>query len=60
MDERIHLYPHLLRHTALKQAEEKFGRRYAQQLSGNVGVQHIERYVQPLQEDYEKAMEELY
>jgi integrase/recombinase XerD len=59
-EERINLHAHLMRHTALKQAEAKFGRAFAQKKSGNVGMQHIERYVQPTAEDYEKAMDRLY
>ena len=47
-EERVNLHAHLMRHTALKQAEQKFGRAFAQKKSGNVGMQHIERYVQPL------------
>ena len=49
-----------MRHTTLKQAEQKFGRAFARKKSGNVGMQHIERYVQPSSEDYEQAMDKLY
>ena len=59
-DERVHLHAHLMRHTALKQAERKFGRAFAQKQSGNVGTRHIERYVQPADSDYEAAMDTLY
>src|SRR3954454_22347359 len=59
-DERVNLHAHLMRHTALKQAEQKFGRAFAQKKSGNVGMQHIERYVQPADADYEDAMDKLY
>lgn len=59
-EERVNLHAHLMRHTALKQAEAKFGRAFAQKKSGNVGMQHIERYVQPADEDYEQAMDKLY
>lgn len=58
--ERVNLHAHLMRHTALKQAEQKFGRAFAQRKSGNVGMQHIERYVQPADSDYEEAMDKLY
>jgi integrase/recombinase XerD len=58
--ETVNLHAHLMRHTALKQAEQKFGRAYAQKKSGNVGMQHIERYVQPADSDYEAAMDNLY
>lgn len=59
-EERVNLHAHLMRHTALKQAEQKFGRAFAQKKSGNVGMQHIERYVQPADSDYEEAMDRLY
>jgi integrase/recombinase XerD len=59
-EERVNLHAHLMRHTALKQAEAKFGRAFAQKKSGNVGMQHIERYVQPTNSDYEEAMDKLY
>ncbi|MDG3008441.1 tyrosine-type recombinase/integrase [Paludisphaera mucosa] len=59
-DEKVNLHAHLMRHTALKQAEQKFGRAFAQRKSGNVGMQHIERYVQPADSDYEEAMDKLY
>jgi integrase/recombinase XerD len=59
-EEHINLHAHLMRHTALKQAEQKFGRAFAQKKSGNVGMQHIERYVQPADSDYEEAMDKLY
>jgi integrase/recombinase XerD len=59
-EEQFNLHAHLMRHTALKQAEQKFGRAFAQKKSGNVGMQHIERYVQPADSDYEEAMDRLY
>jgi integrase/recombinase XerD len=59
-EERVNLHAHLMRHTALKQAEAKYGRAFAQRKSGNVGMQHIERYVQPADSDYEVAMDRLY
>jgi integrase/recombinase XerD len=59
-DEHVNLHAHLMRHTALKQAEQKFVRAFAQKKSGNVGMQHIERYVQPSDADYEEAMDNLY
>jgi integrase/recombinase XerD len=59
-EERVNLHAHLMRHTALKQAEAKYGRAFAQKKSGNVGMQHIERYVQPADSDYEDAMDNLY
>ena len=59
-EEQVNLHAHLMRHTALKQAEQKFGRAFAQKKSGNVGMQHIERYVQPADSDYKEAMDKLY
>jgi integrase len=59
-EEQVSLHAHLMRHTALKQAEQKFGRAFAQKKSGNVGMEHIERYVQPADSDYEQAMDKLY
>ena len=59
-EERVKLHAHLMRHTALKAAEQKFGRAFAQKKSGNVGMQHIERYVQPSDGDFEAAMDRLY
>jgi integrase len=38
----VNMHAHLMRHTALKQAEQKFGRLFAQKKSGNVGMEHIE------------------
>lgn len=55
--EHIRLHPHLLRHTALKEIVKK-GRHYAQKMSGNAGLRHIERYLSPLDSDYEQAVEE--
>ena len=48
-----------MRHTALKQGSE-VGSAFAQKKSGNVGMRHIERYVQPADSDYEQAMDRLY
>jgi hypothetical protein len=59
-EEQVNVHAHLMRHTALKQAEQKFGRAFAQKKSGNVGMQYIERYVQPADADYETAMDNLY
>lgn len=59
-NERANLHAHLMRHTALKTAEAKYGRAFAQKKSGNVGMKHIERYVQPADSDYEEAMDQLY
>jgi hypothetical protein len=58
--EHVNLRAHLMRRAALKQAEQKFGRAFAQKKSGNVGMEHIERYVQPAASDYEVAMDRLY
>ena len=36
----------------------KKGRHFAQKMSGNVGPQYLDRYLNPLDEDYEAAVEE--
>jgi hypothetical protein len=59
-EERVNSHAHLMWHTALRQAEQKFNRAFAQKQSGNVEMQHIERYVQPADSDYEEAMDKLY
>ena len=43
-------------HPALKDMVKK-GRHYAQKMSGNVGPQHLDRYTNPLDADYEAAVE---
>lgn len=58
-EEHIKLHAHLLRHTALKGLAAK-GRHFAQKMSGNVGTQHIERYLNPLDADYEQAVEDVF
>ena len=57
-DEHLTLRPHLLRHTRLKELAKK-DRAYAQRASGNKGTQHIDRYLNPLDEDFEQTMEEV-
>ena len=59
-EEHVNLHAHLMRHTALKQAERSSAGRSLRRRAGTSGMQHIERYVQPAREDYEKAMDELY
>jgi hypothetical protein len=58
-EEQVNSNAHLMRHTASKQAEQKFCRAFAQKKSGSVRMQHIERYVQPADWDYEHAMDNL-
>jgi site-specific recombinase XerD len=60
LDEHVNLHAQLMRHTALKQAEQKFGRAFGQNKSGNVGMENIERYVQPAGSHYEQAMDQLF
>ncbi len=57
----IHLTPHMLRHTFLKQVTDKYGVNLAQQLSGNVSLRAIFRYTSSLQKmETAKALEELF
>jgi integrase len=56
VDENVNLRAHLMRQAALIQAEQKFGRPFAQKKSGSVGIEHIERYVEPAHSDYKEAM----
>jgi integrase/recombinase XerD len=59
-DEQIHLSAHVLRHTLLRRAAEKKGLRYAMELSGHTSSQYMWRYVQPTDDEKEKAIEELF
>jgi hypothetical protein len=60
VNEHVNICTYLMRHATLKQAEQNFGRAYAQKKSGNVDMVHIERYVQPADSDYEGAMDQRY
>jgi integrase/recombinase XerD len=58
--EKIRLTPHLLRHTMLRRAAEKFGVQYAMELSGHTSSNYIWRYVQPSVAEKERALESLF
>jgi integrase/recombinase XerD len=59
-EEKIRLTPHVLRHTMLRRAAEKFGVQYAMELSGHTSSNYIWRYVKPTDEQKEKALEEMF
>ena len=59
-DQQIHLSAHLLRHTMLRKAAERFGVQYAMELAGHTSSRYIWRYVQPSQEQKEAALEDLF
>jgi integrase/recombinase XerD len=59
-DQQIHLSAHLLRHTMLRKAAEKYGVEYAMELAGHTSSRYIWRYVQPSQEQKEAALEDLF
>jgi integrase/recombinase XerD len=60
VDQRIHLSAHLLRHTMLRRAAEKYGVQYAMELAGHTSSRYIWRYVQPSDEQKEAALEDLF
>ena len=59
-DQQIHLSAHLLRHTMLRKAAEKYGVQYAMELAGHTSSRYIWRYIQPSQEQKEAALEDLF
>ena len=59
VDEKIHLSPHMLRHTFLKRIADKHGVHIAQKMSGNVSISEIFRYTKPSQDEIDKIAEEL-
>lgn len=58
-DQKIRLSAHLLRHTMLRRAARK-GVEFAMELSGHTSSNYIWRYIQPSDEEKEKAVEELF
>ncbi|MCE7929366.1 MAG: site-specific integrase, partial [Chloroflexi bacterium CFX7] len=58
--ERIHLTPHMLRHTFLKRVADKHGVHVAQRMSGNVSIREIFRYTKPSEEEMQRTAEELF
>src|SRR5262249_42796051 len=59
-EQRIRLSAHLLRHTMLRKAAEKYGVQYAMELAGHTSSQYIWRYVKPTDDQKERAIEELF
>jgi integrase/recombinase XerD len=58
-EEHIEISAHVLRHTLLRKAADKHGVHYAKELSGHASDRYIWRYVQPSDEEKERAMEDL-
>jgi len=59
-DEQIPLSAHLLRHTMLRKAAERYGVQYAVELAGHTSSRYIWRYVQLSHEQKEPALEDLF
>jgi len=59
IEEKIHLSPHMLRHTFLKKIADKHGIHIAQKMSGNVSISEIFRYTKPSQDEIDQIAEEL-
>jgi len=59
-DQQIHLSAHLLRHTFLRKVARKYGVEYAKELAGHTSERYIWRYVQPSEEEKERALEDLF
>ncbi len=59
-DQKVRLSAHLLRHTMLRRAARNNGVQFAMELSGHTSSNYIWRYIQPSDEEKEKAVEELF
>lgn len=59
-EEHIQFSAHVLRHTMLRRTAEKHGVQYAKELSGHASDRYIWRYVQPSEEEKERALEDLF
>lgn len=59
LDDKLHLSPHMLRHTFLKKIADKHGVHIAQKMSGNVSISEIFRYTKPSQDEIDQIAEEL-
>ena len=57
--EKIHVSPHVLRHTTLRKLANKKGVHYAKKLSGHQTDRYIWRYVQPDEQDLADALDEV-
>ncbi|MCB1097422.1 MAG: tyrosine-type recombinase/integrase [Verrucomicrobiae bacterium] len=58
--EKVEISAHVLRHTMLRKAAEKHGVQYAKELSGHASDRYIWRYVQPSEDEKERALEDLF
>jgi integrase/recombinase XerD len=58
-EERFKVSPHVLRHTRLRRVAEEHGIQYARKLSGHKSDKYIWRYVQPSNDQFEKAIDAL-
>lgn len=56
-EEKIHLTPHMLRHTFLKRVADKHGIHVAQELSGNTSIREIFRYTKPSEAERDQHVE---
>jgi integrase/recombinase XerD len=59
-DEKFRFTPHMLRHIFLKRVADKHGIHFAQQMSGNVSIKEVFRYVKPSQAEIDRTVEELF
>jgi integrase len=55
-DEQIHVSPHVLRHTRLRQVAREKGIEFAMELSGHKSTKYIWRYIQADDDEMEAAM----
>ena len=58
--EHIHIHPHLLRHTMLRQVAEEKGERFAREVAGHVSNNYIRLYTMPSPEEQEDAIEDIF
>lgn len=58
-DNHIHVSPHLLRHTALRKLCRSHGIEFAKKRANHISDRHIWRYVEPGEQEFEDAVEEL-
>ena len=58
--ERIHVHPHILRHTMLRKVREEKGVEYAIEYAGHVSEKYIRRYTMPSEQETESVLEELF
>jgi integrase/recombinase XerD len=59
-EEKLHLIPHMLRHTFLKRVADKHGVHVAQQMSGNISIREVFRYTKPSETEMARTAEELF